>query len=87
MIRTEVDKGEYVPKKEVKYPKLMVSNMGAVVLFIEYGRGTVLREGNGWGSDCTKVGKVSNNFAMSEFRNLEEGEQVILTNTLEVVDD
>ncbi len=53
--------------KTSEYPKLMISDRGLVVLFEDFGRGTVLQKGDG----ATKLASYSTTFNMAIFSNYE----------------
>lgn len=56
-----------IQKKEKPFPKLMISNRGLIVLFNDFGQGTVLLRGEG----ATKLASYSKTFNMSIFTDYE----------------
>ena len=56
-----------IPKREKQFPKLMISDKGLIVLFNDFGCGTVLQMGNG----ATKLASYSRTFNMNIFSDYE----------------
>ena len=88
MIRAQIDKGTYEPKKEVKYPYIATTRGGKVVLVLredlendDVSEGVILRQG----SDALSVGNIAH-FDDDNLTPLAEGESLVITNTWEIAD-
>ena len=89
MIRVEIDKGEYRPKKQPKLPYLATTNGGKVVLAIGVDEDdddvlecVVLRPA----ADRLQAGDL-HSFDRDSLIPLKEDETLVLTNTWEIVND
>ncbi|MFG1501680.1 hypothetical protein ABMA70_15850 [Halobacteriovorax sp. XZX-3] len=84
MIRAEIDKGTYEPKRICDYPRIGVHrHTRLVILFTRAGTGTVLHSG----STQHEVGTAKEDWLEDNFQVLEEGQSLTLTNTWEIAND
>lgn len=90
MIRAEIDKGPYEPKKVVKFPYLGVTQLGTLLLVQgddpdepDMVIGIVLRSNHG----RTESAGYEASFSSNRITPLEEGKSVTLSNTWELADE
>lgn len=85
MIRVEIDKGAYEPKKEVKYPYVgKHPNSGTVMLILDPHTGVKLVKGVGATAGSAAVGTVLTTVPTFEYEPLAEGESLTITNAWEI---